>query len=367
MGSDRHAVVLGGAAAGATAGLGLARAGWCVTIIESARFPRAKVCGEFVSPAVTALLESLIPAEDLLEAGARRVRELTLWLGQRRRDWPMHAPAWAISRRSLDDLLLARARQEGARVLQPERASGVSHEQGRVAVTLASGERIEADIVVHADGRGRLDAAGPTPTAKGIVGLKCHAELPMPLGGIHMRAARGAYAGGIDVEHGLATIALCATHDRLRDAAGDRDALLADLWPGYEPAWRRGEWLACGVARSGYRRPSDLRSFRVGNAAAAVDPVGGEGIGLAIWSACILAESLRGLDPRDGAAIERLHRGFATAYHRRLRTRRPACRLAAELLMRPRLLAMAWPLLAAPRLTIEPWYRLTGKPALTRA
>ena len=116
--------------------------------------------------------------------------------------------------------------------------------------------------------------------APGMFGHKCHLRAPEGvISGVTMRSCRGAYVGTICVEGGLATCALAATHKVTTRFKGDTDAMLASLWPGYRPAWRTSDWKACGIARSGYITPGHPRSIRIGNAAAAVDPVGGEGLG----------------------------------------------------------------------------------------
>ena len=48
---DFDAVVIGGGPGGATTAMLLARAGWSVAVIERQRFPRRKVCGEYLSGA----------------------------------------------------------------------------------------------------------------------------------------------------------------------------------------------------------------------------------------------------------------------------------------------------------------------------
>ena len=68
-----HAAIIGGGPAGSICAFHLARAGWRTTLLERSPFPRVKVCGEFVSPAATSLLEAVIPASQLLAAGARRI------------------------------------------------------------------------------------------------------------------------------------------------------------------------------------------------------------------------------------------------------------------------------------------------------
>lgn len=361
----QRVVVIGAGPAGSAAAAGLARRGFDVTIVEARRFPRAKVCGEFISPTATGLLESLVGTGALDRAGAHRVRTLVIEHDDREVTWPLPTPAWALSRASLDQLLLDRAASLGAYVLQPCRVAGVGYDESGAVVGLADGRSLHADLVIHADGSGRFDAGSrrSTPCRRAVVARKCHLRVPHGIDGVRMRAAHGAYVGTVQVEHGLSTCALVARKDLVAAHRSDEDAMLASLWPGYDPSWRVGEWLACGVPASGYIRPGHLRSLRVGNAAAAVEPVGGEGIGLALWAGATLADLLAEV-PRDStvAALQSVQASLGRLYRARLRVRLPACRLAGAALMRPSIVRMAWPTLGAPNLTIRPWYALTGKP-----
>lgn len=364
-----RAIVIGGGPAGCAAATTLAQGGWGVTIVEARPFPRAKVCGEFVSPAANAELAALLPAEELGSLGARRVTSLTLELGQRSRTWAMPTPAWTLSRATLDDALLHAARRAGVMVRSPASVRRVRYEDQRIIAELAEGGEIESEVVVHADGLGALDPAGPTPSRRGVVGHKAHLRLPFALRGLHMRAAAGAYVGMVEVEDGLATCALVARAGLIGEHGGDADAMLQSLWPEYRREWRsaagdKGPWLSSRVAGSGYVRPGHARSFRVGNAAGAVEPVGGEGIGLAMWSGVLIGRRLGewAAAGADAVALKHVQDAIARAYRRRLRGRRLACGLAAWVLERPTLVGALWPMLAAPGLTIRPWYAATGKP-----
>lgn len=368
-------VIIGAGPAGSSLACMLARAGVRVCILESKAFPRVKVCGEYVSPAGTDDLEALLPPDRLVALGARRVGRFALVRHDGTRDryatWTPPAPAWALSRASLDEALLAGAREAGADVRQPATVRSVAYRARGATVSFADGSTIEASLVVHADGSGRHDPNGPVPASSGLIGLKCHARLPAGEcddGAVHMRAGDGQYVGCVRVEGEMSTVALCAKASLVREFASDHDAMVARCWPSWSMAWRTTGWLACPVPRSRFIAPGHVRSFRIGNAAAAVDPVGGEGIASAIWSGRMLARLLlrddrgaRGLDLGD-PELRRVHRLMADMYAARLRTRLPACRFAAELLMRPRLLGAIWPALAVPGLTIGPWYSLTGKP-----
>jgi len=375
--------IIGAGPAGCTLAWRLARMGARVTIVEKSTFPRVKVCGEFVSPAATDILEQVIPPPRLLELGAHRVHEMAVEIcdgagRERRAEFPMPRSAWALSRAALDDALLALTRARGAVIMQPATVREVSYTQGGVAIRLMDGQVINADLVVHADGSGRHDPAGPTPLRDGFVGLKCHLRvLPNSasrggsqlMRGVTIRACHSAYVGTIGVEHGLATCALVARSSLVRTFAGNHDAMLTSLWPAFNHSWREGAWLSCGVARSRYIEPGHARSLRIGNAAGAVDPIGGEGIGLALWSAWTLANELEPVIagatesgalnmPRLAAARSR----FASLYRARLRSRLPVCAAASWALVRPGLMRALWPVISRPNLAIEPWYRLSGKP-----
>ncbi len=356
----KSCVVIGAGPAGCAASILLARLGVAVTLVEKKPFPRVKVCGEYISPAGTEALERLLSPDDLRAAGARRVGSMALELADRTLEWRTPKDAWCLSRRTLDEILRDRALETGVDIHQPAAVRSVDYRDDAVTLTLVSGDTLTADAVIHADGLARHDPAGPTPMAKGIVGFKCHYRPAAPVAGVRMRAARHAYIGTVAVESGLATCALVARSSLVKHHAGDADALVRALWPHWDPARRESDWLSCGVARSPYTEPGHARSVRLGNAAAAVDPVGGEGIGLALWSAATFADAFEGT--RD---LARAKHTLAAAYRKRLRTRRWSCRFAAEALMHPGLVRAAWPLLARRgegTAALALWYRASGKP-----
>lgn len=369
--------IIGAGPAGSSAAIHLARAGIGVILVESRAFPRVKVCGEFISPSATSTLESVLTPAELRAAGAQQIRTFILeWPKGRRFPPPLHpsthdtasarlllpSPAWALSRASLDTLLLDRARTAGAHIQQPAAVHRVEYNDSGVTLRLASGLIISADLIIHADGSGRHDPSGPTPVDRRFVAAKCHfkpSSASDPV--VRIRSGHGLYAGTIGVEASLGTCALVCRAELLRHHKGDIGSLLDECWR--DRGWRAADsWEFCALPRSRPVRPGHPRSFRIGNAAAAVDPIGGEGIGMALWAGRNLAQRLIACDVTSTAALERVQLELHSDYRLRLRTRLPACHLAAACLIRPGILRAAAPLLALPHLTIAPWYRLTGKP-----
>src|SRR5438067_1229791 len=82
---------------------------------------------------------------------ARLVLEVDGWEA----GWELPRAAWALGRGSLDTLLLAKAAQAGARIVQPATVRGVRYGRGGVEVILDRERVLTADVVVHADGSGR--------------------------------------------------------------------------------------------------------------------------------------------------------------------------------------------------------------------
>src|ERR671918_123710 len=62
-------IIAGGGPAGASAPIHLARGGGRGLLIEQKKFPRAKLCGEFISPECQAHFEKLGVAEAMIASG----------------------------------------------------------------------------------------------------------------------------------------------------------------------------------------------------------------------------------------------------------------------------------------------------------
>ena len=72
-------IVAGGGPAGASAAIHLARGGASVLLIEQKKFPRAKLCGEFVSPECQAHFEKLGVADAMIAAAPSLLEETVFY------------------------------------------------------------------------------------------------------------------------------------------------------------------------------------------------------------------------------------------------------------------------------------------------
>lgn len=348
MAPVRSAIVIGGGPAGSVAATLLARGGAEVTLIEQSSAPRDKVCGECLSDLGLRTLEHhdlLGPLTDLSPRRLTRARFVAAGGAELSVNLP--AAMAGLSRRVMDQALLEAAQAAGASIWRPAKARVLEpgdrpvveiHDLGRNTT-----ERRAADVVVVADGRGVLSLGPPSvkPPATGDLGLKAHFEnVAADPAAIALFGLRGHYAGLAAVSDGAGTVWNLACNvpaARVRAAGGDHERLLAQMRSenaaldhALSPSRRVGPWLACPLPRFAVLRDWPAGVVPVGNAAAALEPIGGEGMGLAIASAALAARFLLAHGPRETAE---LRRAFAKLW----RMRRMACRATALLLSRPRM------------------------------
>ena len=328
-----RALVIGGGPAGATAAMTLARGGWGVILCEASRFPRDKVCGECLSALGLDTLRRVGLGDALDRLRPVRLTHAALVdRGGRTATIGLPRDVAGVTRAALDAALLdalpaAVERRQPCRVLRLE-----TTRYGVVAETTLG--TVEADRAFLADGKGTLPGTfehHPPPT--GDLGLKAHFDgVDLPRETIHLFALRGHYVGLAAASDGggghVWNLAFNLPASRMRPGESHDDLLarLIDENPALRDALaggtRVGDWKASPLPRFAPRPAATWPAgvIPVGNAAAALEPVGGEGMGLAVASAYAAAEAV--LDGRPLVSLDPIYRDL-------WKTRRAACRLAA--------------------------------------
>lgn len=285
------AAVVGAGPAGSTVARALAERGARVTLFETRRLPRAKLCGGGLTPKAQRFLPSA--ALDTVE---RRVDRVVLQApgGVSVEVHEPDASVAMVERREFDEALVERATAAGARVRDGEAVTDLVSEDGGVRIVTASG-RERADVVLLADGEpSRLARRAGLASPPQERALALQVDLPFePWTGrdsaVVSYRLRGGYAWsfpkGDHVSVGLAARGVGST-DEIR---GSLSRFCREL--GLDPARGRvrGHWIPAGLRLGPLARG---RVLLLGDAAATADPFFGEGISYALASALVAADAV---------------------------------------------------------------------------
>lgn len=344
------ALIVGGGPAGAAAAIGLARGGLPHLLIERTRETGDALCGGFLS--WRSLDRLAVLGVDADQLNPARLTEARLFARGRVARAPLPRPALAVSRLRLDTLLMARALAAGAAVERGVQAREIAG----TTVRTADGASIAAGTLFLASGKHDVrgaarpaDARGDDPTLGLRLRLAPAPGLTRLIGGaIELHLFPGGYAGLALQEDGSANLCMAVHRSRLQ-AAGGAPALLATL-AGALPAL--GDRLAYAdpaaavdaVANVPYGWRTDRAEagqVRLGDQAACIPSLAGEGMGIALASGMGAASAY----VRGGPdALPGWQRRFAGAVARPMRVA-GALRAVAESTAAPLLLPAVRPAL----------------------
>ena len=282
-------LILGAGPAGCAAAITLAVQGRAPILIDRDAKVGDPLCGGFMSWRTVAALRDLGVDPETL--GAHRVDRLTLFAGDRKAQARLPEAAWGLSRHALDTAMRVRAIGLGSR-LEIDRARTLS--LGRI-----EGEQQDwrGDTIFLATGkhdvRGETRPREASDPALGVrVRIPSNPELSRMIGGaIELHLFDGAYAGIVLQEDGSANVCLALRKSRLmRD--GSPLALLnvlADRNPAFAERWRHAPDdpaidTVGSVPYGWIAQATDPGLYRLGDQAAVIPSLAGEGMGIAIAS-----------------------------------------------------------------------------------
>lgn len=306
------AVVIGGGPAGAALATLLARAGRAVVLIERETGPVDKVCGEFLSREAGLYLASL--GVDLAAFGAVQIDTVRLCEGPRVATVPLPFQASSVSRRVLDEALLATAVGAGATLRRGAKVVGLARADGGWAAELADGSLVEARDAFLATGKHDLPGHKRSGGLQNdLVAFKMYWKLAAPQTAqlhrhVELVLFDGGYAGLSLVENGRANLCLVLRRRRLA-ALGNRwenvlDALrtssqhLEARLSGATPCAPRP--LAMSSIPYGHVRHRSDGIWHLGDQAGVIPSFSGDGMSIALHSAELAAAVYLG----GGAADE---------------------------------------------------------------
>ena len=309
----RDVVVVGAGLSGSGIAAALAQRGWDVLLIERDRFPRHKVCGEFLSPEAQHSLQTLGVLGDVAALGPVPLHGAAITTpGGATLEMALPADAWGLSRHALDARLATAVERCGGEVWQGASVTHTTQDgdayriQVRLSAELGRMQTcsIQARAVIMACGRHSSDALPPRNTAQGAdkrgwrncVGLKVHYQNVLMDPRVELYLFPGGYVGINPVEGGRANVCVLITYAAFQ-AAGKSLPCVLEIVAARHPTFARRLHGACAVAESEcavapvdtQRQPApwdaDSAVACLGDTAAMIPPLAGDGMAMALRSA----------------------------------------------------------------------------------
>jgi menaquinone-9 beta-reductase len=364
-------LIVGGGPAGTSAAIHLAGAGARVLLAEQKKFPRAKLCGEFISPECLEHFRRLGVREAMRTAGGARLVETVFysrgggsvsvpseWFGAG------GAMALGLSRAEMDERLLARARAAGVEVLEETKAISAVVEAGRVrGVDLRAKDggvrTYRALVTIDATGRSRALARRITPGRAGDTGRRKRDNIRLVAFKAHLEGAlgraghceiyfyRGGYGGLSHVEGGVSNLCFIAQATDVRACGSDAERVMREVVASNARAAEtlsearvRSEWLSVALESFGRRELVPATGLlAVGDAASFIDPFTGSGMLMALESGELAATSIARHLPQlsEGASFEMLAEDYRAHYNDRFQARLRLCSALRRAAFVPRL------------------------------
>lgn len=309
---------MGGGPAGAALAIRLRRLGHEVVVFERLGRPRWRACGVYSSPLTRRRLADLgLSAQEL----ARLIRPISAMVVETvagsaaaRLEYPAPHHACGVDRVRLEEVLLARARDAGARIEQGAvvRSVELHGSQAKLHVSTAEGAASwAAGLVVGADGPASLVARSARVAIPSRrfrrAGLTVHRHDPqaepegLPMDA-RMVVGPGWYCGIAPVPNGRVNVGIVVGEAELRrqltpTAGLDTflDRKVATL-PGGKRAWHAApatdELQVALPLVHRVKQASGPGFLLVGDAAGFIDPLSGEGLHRALVSAELAADAI---------------------------------------------------------------------------
>ena len=347
-------IIAGAGPAGSSAAIHLARNGLRVVLVEQKKFPRAKLCGEFISPECQRHFENLGVAEAIKLSTPAAITE-TIFYSTRGHhvtipsNWFGKPAALGLSRAAMDHVLLQRARDCGVTVLEGTTITEPIREGHTVrGVKLKTNEQYLAPLTIDATGRAhilsrKLHSAEPKSKPK-LIAFK-----------VHLRNTRVApntceiyfypegYGGLSSVEGDISNLCFIISAEQVKRHSSNpelvmREMVMKNPRAAYtlEHAEPESEWLSASWERFGRQQPSPANGLlAIGDSAAFIDPFTGSGMLMALESGELAADVI--VRYRDKLATSDLCANYTAEYAQKFDSRLRISGWLRRLAFKPRL------------------------------
>ena len=310
MRNNFDVIIAGAGPAGSSAAIHLARNKFRVLLVEQKKFPRPKLCGEFISPECRRHFETLGVANAMTDSDPASITETVFYSSRGHNvtipsSWFGGPAALGLSRAVMDNVLLRRARECGVTVIEGATITEPLIDKDTVRgikLKLNNDElRHTALLTIDATGRARIltrKLNAHEPRKPKLIAFKVHLRnTRVAPGACEIYFYRDGYGGLSSVEGDTSNLCFIISAEQVKRHHSNPDLVMRDLVmknrrAAYtlEHAQPESEWLSASWERFGRQQPSPAKGLlAIGDSAAFIDPFTGSGMLMAFESGELVA------------------------------------------------------------------------------
>lgn len=348
-------IIAGAGPAGTSAAIHLARNGVRVLLLEQKRFPRPKLCGEFISPECQKHFESLGAAEAMSLAHPSAITETVFYSAGGHHvsvpsSWFGGPAALGLSRAAMDDVLLRRAQACGVTVIEGAAITEPIIDNAQVRGVKLKEHEYFAPLTIDATGRARIltrKLHTREPKSKpGLIAFKVHLRnTRVTPGACEIYFYRDGYGGLSTIENNISNLCFIVSAQQVKRHSSNPDAIVRELLmknrraahtlAGAQP---ESEWLSASWERFGRRQPAPINGLlAIGDSAAFIDPFTGSGMLMALESGELAAQVIVRHHNKLAESLSAINAEYTAAYLRKFDARLRICGWLRRAAFNPRL------------------------------
>ncbi|MBX7174140.1 MAG: tryptophan 7-halogenase [Pyrinomonadaceae bacterium] len=344
-------LIVGAGPAGTSAAIRLANKGFAVTLIEREKFPRHKLCGEFISPECFAHFKELGVLDQMFAQNGERIAETIFYdpngnsVNVPSKWFSENETALGLSRAEMDFQLLEQAKKVGVEVLEETQVVGLLIENEEVRGVKTKQDEFVADLTIDATGRASV-LTNKIKNQKSkiknqLVGFKAHLKnIEMEKGRCEIYFFRGGYGGLNYVENGTGNHCFLIKSEIVKEYSGNVEQILHEVifqnqraketLQNAEPLF---DWLAVSIDGFGVKNLNPAPNLlAIGDAGAFIDPFTGSGMLMAMESGAVLADAI---ESNNSAQI--ITKNYQYLHNQKFRKRLRICKILRQAAFAPNL------------------------------
>ncbi|GAB4225744.1 MAG: NAD(P)/FAD-dependent oxidoreductase [Chlamydiales bacterium] len=281
-------VIIGGGTAGLSAAIRLGELGKSALIIESGTYPSHKICGEFFSP------QSI---EQLNHWGIKTIEiaQANFYVPGNKWSFTFPKKAGSLSHITFDPLLVSKAHK--AEIFSNTKVTSIVPGFSSHEITLSSGATIKTEKLLIATGKVLQKKQKKMP-AFPYFGIKSHFKLSKDIGSLEMFLFPGGYVGVSPIENGQCNIAglisarlflKYGSANRIIETFKKKNSRFLEILANSNQIF--SDWMVAPIPSFGFKQlPVWPNTYFLGDAAATVPPITGNGLSIAIRNGVLAAE-----------------------------------------------------------------------------